>query len=103
MSTLVTLAFATENDAYDVLRSTTCSGSTWPRWMTRRQWYAVKAACQGVQLATGLVGNEAWGGAFRGLLFGFIFFVPFGFGHWRRRRCTHRQIHRRRHRRPLHP
>ena len=65
-------------------------------------WEAGKKKPKTRQLRN-LTGAGALGGAFWGLLFGLIFFVPLlGAGDRRRDRCAGRLARRRRHRRQLH-
>jgi uncharacterized membrane protein len=78
MSTLVVLAFPTENGAEDVL--TVIQDLQRQQLITLEDAATVVRDQHGkpkVKQAKSLVGEGAWGGAFWGLLFGFLFFVPF--------------------------
>ena len=77
MSTLVVLAFPTENGAQDVM--TVINDLQRQHLLTLDDAATVVRGQDGkprVKQATSLVGEGAWGGAFWGLLFGLIFFVP---------------------------
>jgi len=77
MSTLVVLAFPTDDGAQDVLD--VISDLQRQNLITLEDAATLRFGSDGkpkVKQATNLVGEGAWGGAFWGLLFGLLFFVP---------------------------
>ena len=77
MSTLVVLAFPTDDGAQDVLD--VISDLQRQNLITLEDAATLRFGSDGkpkVKQATSLVGEGAWGGAFWGLLFGLLFFVP---------------------------